>query len=240
MYLGLELIALVQGETECYDCNVKETPKTFPVCTIRSTPSQPIHCIVWAKSYLFTEIFGTSEDDAPELDHSEDAENSEEIAKLREETQELKKIRDSMGSDEFPRMVFEKVFQSDIERLRSMEDMWKTRRPPESLDFTTISQQASDVPDGMAQKDQHVWSVAENFAVFIDSMKRLGGRLEELRANPKNGNATPILTFDKDDVDTLDFVAASANLRSIIFGIESRSKFDIKRELAYLSCLLFA
>lgn len=42
-----------QNETECYDCNSKEVPKSFPVCTIRSTPSQPIHCIVWAKSYLF-------------------------------------------------------------------------------------------------------------------------------------------------------------------------------------------
>jgi len=38
--------------TACYDCTPKETPKSFPVCTIRSTPSQPIHCIVWAKSYL--------------------------------------------------------------------------------------------------------------------------------------------------------------------------------------------
>ncbi|KAF8550031.1 hypothetical protein OG21DRAFT_517892, partial [Imleria badia] len=28
------------------------TPKLFPVCTIRSTLSRPIHCIVWAKSYL--------------------------------------------------------------------------------------------------------------------------------------------------------------------------------------------
>lgn len=43
-----------KGTTECYDCNTKETPKSFPVCTIRSTPSQAIHCIVWAKSYLFT------------------------------------------------------------------------------------------------------------------------------------------------------------------------------------------
>lgn len=41
-----------KGKTECYDCNPKELPKSFPVCTIRSTPSQPIHCIVWAKSYL--------------------------------------------------------------------------------------------------------------------------------------------------------------------------------------------
>ena len=37
------------------------------------------------------------------------------------------------------------------------------------------------------------------------------------------------MAFDKDDEDTLDFVAASANLRSIIFGIEPKSKFDIKQ-----------
>jgi ubiquitin-like 1-activating enzyme E1 B len=41
-----------KGLTACYDCTPKETPKSFPVCTIRSTPSQPIHCIVWGKSYL--------------------------------------------------------------------------------------------------------------------------------------------------------------------------------------------
>ena len=43
---------LSQDSTECFDCIPKPTPKTFPVCTIRSTPSQPIHCIVWSKSYL--------------------------------------------------------------------------------------------------------------------------------------------------------------------------------------------
>lgn len=41
------------GVTQCYDCTEKPTPKTYPVCTIRSTPSQPIHCIVWSKSWLF-------------------------------------------------------------------------------------------------------------------------------------------------------------------------------------------
>ena len=41
--------------------------------------------------------------------------------------------------------------------------------------------------------------------------------------------APAVLTFDKDDDDTLDFVAASANLRSLVFGIGPRSKFDIKR-----------
>lgn len=32
--------------TACYECEPKPTPKTYPVCTIRSTPNKPIHCIV--------------------------------------------------------------------------------------------------------------------------------------------------------------------------------------------------
>lgn len=44
-----------------------------------------------------------------------------------------------------------------------------------------------------------------------------------------NDGVQPIITFDKDDEDTLDFVAAGANLRSRVFNIEEKSKFDIKR-----------
>ncbi|KAF1944528.1 hypothetical protein EJ02DRAFT_464112 [Clathrospora elynae] len=218
-----------KGETECYDCTPKETPKSFPVCTIRSTPSQPIHCIVWGKSYLFAEIFGTSEDEAPELDHSEDADNANEVANLQEEAHALQRIRGSMGSPLFPRLVFDKVFNEDIERLRSMEDMWKTKRPPEALVYDQLAHQALSVGPTIAQQDQVVWDVAENFAVFVDSLRRLSNRFEETRASAEAGNAAPILSFDKDDVDTLDFVVASANLRSHIFGIEMRSKFDIKQ-----------
>ncbi|KAK3203694.1 hypothetical protein GRF29_106g342676 [Pseudopithomyces chartarum] len=218
-----------KGKSQCYDCTPKDAPKSFPVCTIRSTPSQPIHCIVWAKSYLFTEIFGTSEDDAPELDHSEDSENAKEIENLRNEAQALKRIRESMGSEDFPKLVFDKVFKEDIERLRSMEDMWKMRKPPVALDYQDLVQKVGAVHKNIAQQDQREWSVVENFAVFLDSLQRLSNRMEESRANADTGNSPPILTFDKDDVDTLDFVAASANLRSIVFDIGVRSKFDIKQ-----------
>jgi ubiquitin-like 1-activating enzyme E1 B len=143
-----------------------------------------------------------------------------------------------MGSEEFPRRVFEKVFKEDIERLRSMEDMWKTRRPPQALDFDVLTKEALGRGEKIAQKDQVVWTAAENFAVFVDSLRRLSNRMEETRANADIGNAPATLTFDKDDVDTLDFVAASANLRSIIFGIETRSKFDIKRKLLILRLFL--
>ncbi|KAL5364912.1 hypothetical protein BJX96DRAFT_179376 [Aspergillus floccosus] len=201
-----------KGKTECYDCNPKEVPKSFPVCTIRSTPSQPIHCIVWAKSYLFPELFGTSEDETEDLDHSEDAENSEEIANLRKEAQALKEIRQSMGSPEFARKVFEKVFKEDINRLRGMEDMWKSRKRPEPLDYEKLEEESSGVETTISCNDQKVWTLFENFVVFKDSLDRLSKRLKTLQ-DVTNDGVKPILVFDKDDVDTLDFVAASANLQ---------------------------
>lgn len=220
---------IMKGRTECYDCHPKETPKTFPVCTIRSTPSQAIHCIVWAKSYLFQEIFGTSEADAEELDRSENSDNAAEIETLRREAQALKKIRESTGSEDFPRLIFDKVFTADIERLRGMEDMWKSRRKPEALDFDQLTEEALGVGAAVAGQDQKIWTRAENFAVFCTSIRRLSDRLDEQRARPDVGNAAPILSFDKDDKDTLEFVAAAANLRSSIFGIEAKSEFDIKQ-----------
>jgi ubiquitin-like 1-activating enzyme E1 B len=50
-----------------------------------------------------------------------------------------------------------------------------------------------------------------------------------MKSASNGDSAEPIITFDKDDEDTLDFVAASANLRSIVFGIETKSRFDIKQ-----------
>ncbi|KAE8356330.1 hypothetical protein BDV28DRAFT_127123 [Aspergillus coremiiformis] len=217
-----------KGQTECYDCNSKEVPKSFPVCTIRSTPSQPIHCIVWAKSYLFPELFGTSEDDTPDLDTTEDANNAEEIAALRKEARALKQIRESMGSPEFAQNVFAKVFKEDIDRLRDMEDMWKTRKAPVPLDFESLQSEASSVEPTVSCNDQKVWSLTEDFVVFKDSLDRLSKRLKGL-LDTTISDVKPILVFDKDDVDTLDFVTASANLRATIFGIEPKSKFDTKQ-----------
>lgn len=37
-----------------------------------------------------------------------------------------------------------------------------------------------------------------------------------------------ILSFDKDDDDTLDFVLATANLRAIAYGIPNKTRFQVK------------
>jgi len=50
-YLG-QVTVIARGQSECYDCQPKPVQRTYPGCTIRNTPSEPVHCIVWAK-HLF-------------------------------------------------------------------------------------------------------------------------------------------------------------------------------------------
>ncbi|EHY52611.1 Ubiquitin-activating enzyme E1-like [Exophiala dermatitidis] len=219
-----------KGKTACYDCTPKTTPISYPVCTIRSTPSQPIHCIVWAKSYLLPELFGVGEEETAEVDQTGDGDDAQEIKKLKEEAQALKKIRESMGSTDFAKQVFDKVFKEDIERLAKMEDMWKDKKPPEPLSYDLLEEQSSSIDSSIIQDGQRVWSTAENFVVFKDSLRRLSERFaEEQSKAAKAGESPPIITFDKDDDDTMDFVAAAGNLRAIIFGIETKTRFDIKQ-----------
>lgn len=156
-----------------------------------------------------------------------------------------------MGTDSFARLVFNKVYKTDIERLRSTEELWKYRRRPDPLDFETVNTstpQDRETRDATLLDDQKVWSLEQNLIVFKDrsvatffvdhckltraySLDRLSKRFAELKTTSDAGAsaAEPSITFDKDDVDSLDFVTASANLRSIIFGIAPASRFDVKQ-----------
>lgn len=57
--------------------------------------------------------------------------------------------------------------------------------------------------------------------------------MQEAQSRVAPGDPPAVFTFDKDDMDALNFVAASANLRSKIFDIETKSRFDIKRMATY-------
>jgi ubiquitin-like 1-activating enzyme E1 B len=61
----LQVSVHLKGRTECFECQPKPLPKSFPVCTVRSTPDKPIHCIVWAKEVLFPLLFGAPEAPQP-------------------------------------------------------------------------------------------------------------------------------------------------------------------------------
>ena len=65
--------------------------------------------------------------------------------------------------------------------------------------------------------------------LILSSLKRLSLRVVRASSDSSSKVVTPRIEFDKDDEDTLDFVVATANIRSYIFGIDVKSKFDIKR-----------
>ncbi|KAA8916039.1 hypothetical protein TRICI_001854 [Trichomonascus ciferrii] len=216
---------IVAGKTECYDCNPKPTTKSFPVCTIRSTPSQPIHCIVWAKSYLFSQLFEAEEEAAP-LENTDEAENAEERENMQREANELRELRDGLLNDEqVGKKLVNKVFKTDVDRLLSMESMWKSRKAPTPIEYNDELQKKMDelTASSVLTQDQKVWCLEENLVVLQDSLRRLVTRLKE--SSEKN----PIISFDKDDEDTLDFVVAAANIRSLVFSIETKSKFEVKQ-----------
>lgn len=155
-----------------------------------------------------------------------------EIEELKKESEALKRIRDAVGTPEFAQLLFDKVFNADILRLRTVEDMWQSRRAPEPLNYETVMSQAKDAVASKADilaDGQKVWSLEESVVVFNDSLDRLSKRLLELKKTKDPSAPDPIITFDKDDDDTLDFVASSANIRSTIFGIDRKSRFDVKQ-----------
>jgi ubiquitin-like 1-activating enzyme E1 B len=74
-----------------------------------------------------------------------------------------------MDTEPFPQLLFDKVFKDDVVRLRSMEEMWKTRHPPEPLDYHSTAQPASrETVEKILKDDQRVWDLQENLSVFKD------------------------------------------------------------------------
>ncbi|KAF8751187.1 Ubiquitin-activating enzyme active site, partial [Rhizoctonia solani] len=77
---------------------------------------------------------------------------------------------------------------------------------------------SAGAPAGAGLKDQKTLTLKETVELFDDSLRRLAARI------PKE----EIITFDKDDDDTLDFVTAGANLRAYAYGIEQKTRWEVK------------
>ncbi|ODV96165.1 hypothetical protein PACTADRAFT_33346 [Pachysolen tannophilus NRRL Y-2460] len=207
-------------KSECFDCIAKETPKTFPVCTIRSTPSKPIHSITWAKNFLFLQLFG--EDVKEDLNPNDlDTDDKQEIDALLRENNELWELKalikeSKQDNIDYIYKIINKIFNVDIQRLLSIDSLWTIRTKPKPLDYENYK-----IDLNVQDDDQKLWNVEENLSILIKSIKSLSKRyvLNNFEAIP----------FDKDDKDTLNFVVASSNLRSFIFNIPTKTKFDIKQ-----------
>uniref|UniRef100_A0A8C2C990 SUMO-activating enzyme subunit 2 n=1 Tax=Cyprinus carpio TaxID=7962 RepID=A0A8C2C990_CYPCA len=229
-YLG-QVTVIKKGQTECYECQPKPTQKTFPGCTIRNTPSEPIHCIVWAK-YLFNQLFGEEDADqevSPDTADPEAAWNPADAAARATASNkdgDIKRVSTkewarSTGYD--PVKLFNKLFKDDIMYLLTMDKLWKKRKAPLPLDWTEIHHLESSQEEacGTGLKDQQVLGVQGYAQLFHRSVETLRSQLIE-----KGEGAE--LVWDKDDPPAMDFVTAAANLRMNVFSMNMKSRFDVK------------
>lgn len=220
-YLG-QVTVIQKGKTECYECQPKPHQKTYPGCTIRNTPSEPIHCIVWAK-HLFNQLFG--EADADE-EVSPDAEDPEAVGDAgavandnpkdeiqRVSTQDWAK---SIGYESSK--LLQKFFVEDIKYLLSMDKLWKERKAPIPLDIENLNESSISYEENVLP-DQKIWVVKDCIEKFHGCVERLK---EELKMKGD------FLVWDKDDANALDFVVSASNIRAHIFDIPRKSRFDVK------------
>nr|XP_033797862.1 SUMO-activating enzyme subunit 2 [Geotrypetes seraphini] len=233
-YLG-QVTVIKKGVTECYECHPKPAQKTFPGCTIRNTPSEPIHCIVWAK-YLFNQFFGEEDADqevSPDTADPEAAwEPGEAAARARASSEDgdIKRISTkewakSTGYD--PVKLFNKLFKDDIQYLLTMDKLWKKRKPPVPLDWSEMQNKGNSSTNKQNEaslaglKDQKVLDVKSYAQLFSKSVQMLRVQISE------KGEGAELL-WDKDDPPAMDFVTAAANLRMHVFSMNMKSRFDIK------------
>lgn len=224
-YLG-QVTVIRKGLTECYECQPKPAQKTFPGCTIRNTPSEPVHCIVWAK-HLFNQLFGEFDADNEVSPDTADPELVGEAGKkatmsTNGDNIERKSTREWAKEINYnAKKLFNKFFESDIKYLLSMEKLWQKRKAPSPLSFSIEPDSKSDslVDCNMGLEDKRVWNLSECTEMFVGCVYDLMKRSE---------SSDEPLVWDKDDEVALDFVVATANIRSIIFHIPQQSRFDVK------------
>uniref|UniRef100_A0A8C7N7J3 SUMO-activating enzyme subunit 2 n=1 Tax=Oncorhynchus kisutch TaxID=8019 RepID=A0A8C7N7J3_ONCKI len=251
-YLG-QVTVIKKGLTECYECQPKPTQKTFPGCTIRNTPSEPIHCIVWAK-YLFklvvlssmvltiqfylhlSQLFGEEDADQEVSPDTADPElswnpaDTEARATASDQDGDIKRVSTkdwarSTGYD--PVKLFNKLFKDDIQYLLTMDKLWKKRKAPLPLDwleFVILSGCVIACPQGVTGTGLKDQQVL-GVGGYCQLFSRSVETLHSVLADKGDGAE---LVWDKDDPPAMDFVTAAANLRMYIFSMNMKSRFDIK------------
>lgn len=229
-FLG-QVTVHAKGKTECYECQPKPIPRSYPICTITSTPSKFVHCIVWAKDLLFAKLFGDKNQENDLNVHSGDADSS---SKQMEDVF-VRSLDEDL--EEYGRKIYDHVFGYNIEIALSNEETWRNRKRPTPIyirdvlpdnlpgqngnleNCTNEGSPVSAMSSLGFKNSQDVWSLAESSKIFLEAL-----RLFFEKRHKDIGN----LTFDKDDQLAVEFVTAAANIRASSFGIPLHSLFEAK------------
>ena len=222
-YLGQVNVIDKESNVACYECKTQETQKVYPICTIRSTPSMPVHTLVWAKE-CYKLLFGEK---AEESMLYEDP-SGEEPSTFMQEVEDYRAAFAAQKTDDMKALaktLMEKLYIDEIEKQLGMDRYKAASKTPEVLDTKLIEQgcENMDQEAPTQQKDSYkptdIWQPLACVAEFAHCLQ----------------SAEPGITlpaFDKDDSMAMRFVTAASNLRSHVFGIEPLQSFYTAKGIA--------
>ena len=232
-YLGQVTVIDKSANTECYECQPKPTQKVYPICTIRSTPSMPVHTIVWAKE-LYKLCFGEKVEESMLFEDQSGDEKStymDFVIELRDKLANASVGNDDSSSSSsttnkngelvaIAGKVITALYHTEIEKQLAMDRFKTAQKVPTSIPTEMIqsvihefSSATITIPsktnqyretDIPSQKE----SIIELISCIIDGATILA-RGEKL-----------LPQFDKDDKLAMRLVTCASNLRSYVFGIE--------------------
>ena len=274
-YLGQVSTIHKPSHTACYECYTQEMNKVYPICTIRSTPSQPVHCIVWAKE-LYKLLFSTAETFEESMlyeavsggsNHTSGKDGTNDAnatAAVTEKTtgddgdlengngsgepstymqavldfRQLLQQRRAGNSEESSNenttaamanamisigtQLIQNLYVDEIQKQLNMDRYKTAQKKPMVLSEsvvgaaattdtgnTTGSSVTTPPSSQSSYQNTNIWTPEECVIEFIACL------YDAVR------NSELVLpSFDKDDVLCMRFITASANLRSIVFGIQ--------------------
>ncbi|GMH92380.1 hypothetical protein TrVE_jg2615 [Triparma verrucosa] len=226
-YLG-QTTVIAGKQTECYECQPKPTQKVYPICTIRSTPSMPVHCIVWGKE-LYKLMFG----DATASMLFEDTVESDEPSTFMEPVVDSRlKPTDSPSFDSiksYAVSALTALYTTEINKQLSMDRYKGAAKVPVAKDIEALMVKAeewwksNEPPSTKDNGEKIIWTDEQ-------CCHELFSIIKEVYTTSTSPPAlfTAATEFDKDNHLSMRFVTAASNLRASIFSIETSSFYTAK------------
>ena len=222
-YLGQVTVIHKSSDVACYECNTQETQKVYPICTIRSTPSMPVHTIVWAKE-LYKLVAHSKVEESMLYEDPEGEEPStymESVTTLRGLLQSATPVPDEDLHSAIG-VLLQALYITEIQKQLDMGRYKAAKKTPTVLGDTIFQEGLKDTSDCSSTTD--VWSLQQCVAQTVRCLHQM--------ANAAEQEQVVLEEFDKDDDLAMRFVTATSNLRSHIFGIEPLQSYYTAKGIA--------
>ena len=219
-----QVAPIMKGVTECYECKPKPQQKTYPICTIRSTPDKPVHCIVWAKEF-FKLVFGNPQESMLYEDAAIGGEGEGEAGGSTYMKYVDVKNGDFKSNAERIELGFQllqAIYCAEIDKRVAMDTYKTAKVPPVKTKMADLTSGRDIILAGGERAtlgDRAIWTDSECAAEFLATY---------IEITTSRSDQLGSMAFEKDDNSIMRWVTAAANMRCRIFHIPAQNLYDAK------------